>query len=250
MELDLEGCLMEWNTAAERIFGFAREEVIGKDFRHLIVPEALRNNIGHCLAKLLTGASEPGHMHENITKDGRTILCEWSTPPFAIPMAASPASPPSARTSRRNTAPPARSRTSPPFPRYNPNPVMQFSEEGELVYFNESAEEMARSLGKQKVPEILPPDVAVAVRECLDSGGIQVRRETKMNSRTISWAFFPFPPSVACIATPRTPQSGSTWSSSSANRKKCNPSASSPPASRMTSITSSPLFRAIASSYR
>ena len=70
---------------------------------------------------------------------------------------------------------------------------MQFSEEGELVYFNESAEEMARSLGKQKVPDILPADVAAAVRECLESGGIQVKRETKINSRTISWAFFPDP---------------------------------------------------------
>ena len=198
MELDLEGRLMEWNTAAERIFGFAREEVIGKDFRHLILPESARKDVDAVWEHLLNGSSEPGHMHENVTRDGRFILCEWSNTPIRDS---------SGRiigisslcediTEKHRAAREIENLAA--FPRYNPNPVMQFSEEGELVYFNESAEEMARSLGKQKVSEILPPDVAAAVRDCLESGGNQVRRETKINSRTISWAFFPIP-AVRCV---------------------------------------------------
>jgi len=198
MELDLEGRLLEWNSAAERIFGFAREEVIGKDFRHLILPESARKDLEAVWDHLLNGSSEPGHMHENVTRDGRVILCEWSNTPIRDS---------SGRiigisslcediTEKHRAAREIENLAA--FPRYNPNPVMQFSEQGELVYFNESAEEMARSLGKQKVSEILPADVAAAVRDCLENGGKQERRETKIGTQTIAWAFFPIP-AVRCV---------------------------------------------------
>jgi two-component system cell cycle sensor histidine kinase/response regulator CckA len=198
MEMDLEGRFTEWNSAAERIFGFPRGEVIGKDFRQLTVPDSARKEVDGIWTGLLKGCSETGRMHENVTRDGRTILCDWSYAPIldwqgkiigVSSLCEDITEKQRAAREIENLA---------AFPRYNPNPVMQFSEEGDLVYFNESAEEMARSLGKQKVPDILPPDVALAVRECLESGGNQVRRETKTESRTISWAFFPIP-AIRCV---------------------------------------------------
>jgi PAS domain S-box-containing protein len=202
MELDLEGCLMEWNSAAERIFGYPREEVLGKDFRHLIIPESARNGVPAMWEQLLKGASEPGQMRENVTRDGRAILCEWSNTPIrdSTGRIIGVSSHCEDITEKHRAAREIENLAA--FPRYNPNPVMQFSEAGELVYFNESAEEMARSLGKAKVVDILPPDVAAAVRECLESGGNQVRRETKITARTIAWAFFPIPAvrSVHCYA--------------------------------------------------
>ncbi|HEX4084538.1 MAG TPA: PAS domain S-box protein [Chthoniobacteraceae bacterium] len=198
IELDLDGRVAEWNTAAERIFGHAREEVIGKDFRSLIVPESTREKVDAVWAGLMRGATEPAHMQENFTKDGRTILCEWSNTPIRDSNGgvSGVSSLCEDITEKHRAAREIENLAA--FPRYNPNAVMQFSEQGELVYFNESTEEMAKSLGKQKVPEILPPDVAVAVRECLESGGNQVRRETKVSQRTISWAFFPIP-AVRCV---------------------------------------------------
>jgi len=198
IELDLEGRIMEWNTAAERIFGFPREEVLGKDFRNLILVESSRKEVEAIWQSLVKGCSEPGRMQENVTRDGRTILCEWRNTPIrdSNGRIVGVSSLCEDITERHRAAREIENLAA--FPRYNPNPVMQFSEEGDLVYFNESAEEMVRSLGKQKVPEILPPDVAVAVRECLESGGNQVRRETKINSRTISWAFFPIP-AIRCV---------------------------------------------------
>ena len=198
MELDLKGHLLEWNTAAERIFGFPRQEVLGRDFRDLIIPHAQRDSVSEVWENLLKGGSEPGHMYDNVTRDGHPILCEWSSSlihdckgkVIGISLLCEDI------TERHRAAREIENLAA--FPRYNPNPVMQFSEEGELVYFNESAEEMAHSLDKQKVPEILPPDVAVAVRECLENGGIQVHRETKINSRNIRWAFFPIP-AVRCV---------------------------------------------------
>jgi PAS domain S-box-containing protein len=198
LELDLEGKLMEWNSAAERIFGFSREEVIGKNFRDLVVPEASKEAFEKLWESLLKGATEAARMAENRTETGRIILCEWSHTPIrnSTGKITGVSSLCEDITEKRRAAREIENLAA--FPRYNPNPVMQFSEEGDLVYFNESAEEMARSLGKNKVPEILPPDIVIAVRECLESGGIQVKRETKINSRSISWTFFPIP-AVRCV---------------------------------------------------
>src|SRR3954468_12487959 len=40
--MDDHGCVVEFNPAAERTFGYAREDVIGRDMGELIVPEHLR----------------------------------------------------------------------------------------------------------------------------------------------------------------------------------------------------------------
>jgi len=198
MEYDLEGRFVQWNTAAERIFGYPRHDVIGKDFRDLIVPEASRKKVDGIWDTLLKGSVETGRMSENLTRDGRVILCEWSSTPIRDPhgKVCGISALCEDITEKHRAAREIENLAA--FPRYNPNPVMQFSEEGDLVYCNESAEEMARSLGKQKVPEILPPDVVAAVRECLENGGVQVKRETKINSRTIAWVFFPIP-AVHCV---------------------------------------------------
>ena len=198
MELDLEGRFMEWNSAAERIFGFPREEVIGKDFRDLIVPESTRKEVANTWEALMRGATEKGYMTENVTRDGRNILCEWSNTPIRdnegkITGVSSLCED---ITEKRKAAREIENLAA--FPRYNPNPVMQFSEEGDLVYCNESAELMANSLGKQKVHDILPPDVAKAVKECLENGGVQVKRDTKIDTKSISWAFFPIP-AIRCV---------------------------------------------------
>jgi PAS domain S-box-containing protein len=198
MELDLQGRFMEWNSAAERIFGFPREEVLGKDFRDLIIPESARRDGQAVWEELLKGAGEPGRMYENATRDGRAVMCEWNSTfirdsrgeIIGLSLLCEDI------TEKHRAAREIENLAA--FPRYNPKPVMQFSEEGELVYCNESAEEMAHSFGKQKMAEILPPDVAVAVRECLESGGNQVRRDTKIDARTITWAFFPIP-AVHCV---------------------------------------------------
>ena len=42
------------------------------------------------------------------------------------------------------------------FPRFNPNPVMEFSAEGHLTYFNDAAMNLARSLKRPHPQMILP----------------------------------------------------------------------------------------------
>ena len=77
------------------------------------------------------------------------------------------------------------------FPRHNPNPVLEFSAEGTLTYFNAAAHALAKSLGKKLPQDILPPDASAIVRQCLASTENKLREETVVNGKTISWSFFP-----------------------------------------------------------
>jgi signal transduction histidine kinase/DNA-binding response OmpR family regulator len=77
------------------------------------------------------------------------------------------------------------------FPKLNPNPVLEFSNEGALTYCNDAAVELARSLGREHPSAVLPPDCATIVRTCLVSGQKRLGVESALGGRTFSWSFFP-----------------------------------------------------------
>jgi PAS domain S-box-containing protein len=88
------------------------------------------------------------------------------------------------------------------FPRFNPNPVLEFSAAGEINYFNDATGEMARAVGRENPAQILPPNTAAMVRECLATGKPKLRVETQIGPRVISWSYFPikFNNTVHCYA--------------------------------------------------
>ena len=65
------------------------------------------------------------------------------------------------------------------FARFNPNPVLELSAVGEINYFNDAAGEMARALGLEDPAQMLPPNLAAIVRQCLATGKPQLRVETQ-----------------------------------------------------------------------
>jgi two-component system, cell cycle sensor histidine kinase and response regulator CckA len=77
------------------------------------------------------------------------------------------------------------------FPRFNPNPVLEFTADGSLTYFNDAALEMARSLKKNHPQSILPLNTATIVKMCLSTGQNKLRLDTNINGRILSWSFFP-----------------------------------------------------------
>lgn len=77
------------------------------------------------------------------------------------------------------------------FAHFNPNPVLELSATGEVTYFNGATREMANSLGKKSLSQILPPTTSTIVRECLATAKPVLRVETQVQQRTISWSFFP-----------------------------------------------------------
>lgn len=89
------------------------------------------------------------------------------------------------------------------FPRWNPNPVLEFSPDGKLTYCNDAAQALADSLKKTSPVEILPKDVEKIVAECLTNGTPKTNLQTSLNERTFGWSFIPILANkvVHCYAT-------------------------------------------------
>ncbi|MDP2158582.1 MAG: PAS domain S-box protein [Nitrospirota bacterium] len=79
---DREFCTQTWNTAAEKIFGFTAAEVLGKHPYGLIVPKETQPDVDDIWRRLLEGDTTAHSVNENITKDGRTLICQWSNTPL------------------------------------------------------------------------------------------------------------------------------------------------------------------------
>ena len=70
-----------WNPAAERIFGFAKEEVLGKFSHLLMVPEESRGCVEDIFRRLEAG-EVVSSVNDNVTKDGQLINCDWHAAPL------------------------------------------------------------------------------------------------------------------------------------------------------------------------
>jgi PAS domain S-box-containing protein len=73
---------LDWNPAAEKIFGFTKDEVVGKHITDRILPESARSAVNKVWKDLLANKGGTYSLNENITKDERTILCEWHNTPL------------------------------------------------------------------------------------------------------------------------------------------------------------------------
>lgn len=72
----------DWNPAAEKIFGFSKDEALGQRAVDLIVPPEIKEDIfNNIWQKLLFQHGGEQSTNENITKDGRSIVCEWYNTP-------------------------------------------------------------------------------------------------------------------------------------------------------------------------
>jgi len=69
--------IIDWNPAATRIFGYSREEAIGKRGSELLVPQGVRQQIDALWTQVANDNNDMVNVNENLTKDGRVIVCEW-----------------------------------------------------------------------------------------------------------------------------------------------------------------------------
>ena len=74
-----------WNPAAEKIFGFSAEEARGKHPFELIVPKEAQPQVAEVFRSLLDGGVDAPSVNKNQTKDGRTIICDWTNTPLRGP---------------------------------------------------------------------------------------------------------------------------------------------------------------------
>ena len=82
VEWDQDFKVTEWNPSAERMFGYSKDEALGKHAAELIVPESSRKHVIEVWQKLRTTKESVRGTNENVTKDGKSILCEWYNTPL------------------------------------------------------------------------------------------------------------------------------------------------------------------------
>ncbi len=68
---------VEWNAACERIFGYSREEAIGRHAKDLILPQEVHEMVDGIFHNLMNQTGGRHSINRNVTKDGRIIICEW-----------------------------------------------------------------------------------------------------------------------------------------------------------------------------
>ncbi len=76
IEWDTSFCILQWNHAAERIFGYSAAEAVGRH-AEFIVPEKFEGQVDRIWSDLMANRGGDRSTNENVTKDGRTIFCEW-----------------------------------------------------------------------------------------------------------------------------------------------------------------------------
>jgi two-component system, cell cycle sensor histidine kinase and response regulator CckA len=81
---DAEFRITDCNPAAERIFGYTRREALGMRPADLI-PASFRQETTEIAARIRMGYMTAHSVNENLTKDGRTITCEWFNTPLTSP---------------------------------------------------------------------------------------------------------------------------------------------------------------------
>ena len=82
IEFDIDLNITEWNKAAEKIFGYTRDEAINKNIMRLVLTADGSDNAERLLQRLLNYEAVIGPVIENKTKSGTPIYCEWFVTPL------------------------------------------------------------------------------------------------------------------------------------------------------------------------
>lgn len=82
IEWDRELVVTDWNPAAEKMFGYSKEEAIGHSSSELIVAPAVRPEIEGIRQKILSNQAVSHQINKNINKLGDTLVCEWYNTPL------------------------------------------------------------------------------------------------------------------------------------------------------------------------
>ena len=81
IEWDLNFNVRSWNPSAESIFGYTKEEAIGKNVS-FILPESEYARVEQVLSEIINLTGRGKGLNKNKRKNGETIVCEWFNTPL------------------------------------------------------------------------------------------------------------------------------------------------------------------------
>jgi PAS domain S-box-containing protein len=82
IEWDADLKVVDWNPAAESIFGYSKREAKSCHAYEIIVPLEVQPHVTKIWQSILNQTGGTRSTNENVTKDGRTIVCEWYNTPL------------------------------------------------------------------------------------------------------------------------------------------------------------------------
>ena len=85
LELDADGTVHEVNHAAELLFGYAANELIGKSAKQIVLPKYQADFDREWAAIIASRQSKAGVKVRNPRRDGLTVVCEWTVTPLVNP---------------------------------------------------------------------------------------------------------------------------------------------------------------------
>jgi len=183
------GNIASLNPAFTKLTGRPVQEWVGRPFAPLVHPDDLPRAMA-ALQTILAGQPVAGLELRTANAAGDYLLGEYTiTPQRAgdrIVGALGIARDITARKQAEETI-----KRLAAFPQSNPNPVLEFSAAGEILYCNAAATALARALGFAEPAAMLPLDTAAIVAECLKTNQSRTRLEFPCGPRIISWSFYP-----------------------------------------------------------
>ncbi|MDZ8107488.1 MAG: AAA family ATPase [Nostoc sp. DedQUE12a] len=81
IEWDTNYQVTDWNPAAERIFGYSKQEALGHEFK-FIIPQKIQAEMERVSVEIISHQGGNYSINENITKDGKIIICAWYNNPL------------------------------------------------------------------------------------------------------------------------------------------------------------------------
>jgi PAS domain S-box-containing protein len=85
IRFDANHRVLDWNPAAEAMFGYTRDEIVGEDLLDRILPRPVDDRVGDIVRRLQAGDMQAHSVNVNRTRDGRLITCEWFNTPLTDP---------------------------------------------------------------------------------------------------------------------------------------------------------------------
>ncbi len=74
--------VIDWNPAAEKIFGYSKEEAINLHAYRIIVPQKVQPDVTRIWKGILAQTGGKYYVNENVSKEGKKLICEWHNTPL------------------------------------------------------------------------------------------------------------------------------------------------------------------------
>jgi PAS domain S-box-containing protein len=191
--VDAEGCILEWNAAAERTFGWKREEVLRRTLADVIIPTRLQRSPADAVRTVIEGndVAALGRRLEisAIDRDGREFPAEVAItrvdrpngPVFAVLLRDITERKRSERAARRMA------QTFQALIEASPLPIIAHDADGRVMIWNRAAEDVSgwqRSEVLGKPDPFLPPEARLEAQALNGNGSthviaLEVRRPRK-----------------------------------------------------------------------